>query len=281
LNLVRRPQSVARLILLLAFSSVATPGWSQGSPQDSPPDPKSLQALIEEALAAARAHDNTKFDALIDNLRLPDHKAWFERAFGAQEGSAQAAKYTRFLEQFEPALGQRFAALASQTGLEVEVSRAEVPPDSVDSVEELPPARAPLTLFAVTLRKPGTDFAPRLAWFAHSAGAFRFVGRMRSSTAPPLRIRVAAAVQEAKLVNRVAPIYPVYAREAGIAGTVRLEAIIAADGSINELRVLSGDPNLVAATVAGVQQWRYHPTLLDGEPAEVITVISVIFRLDQ
>jgi protein TonB len=103
---------------------------------------------------------------------------------------------------------------------------------------------------------------------------------MRASTAPPLRIRVAAAVQERRLVRRVAPIYPVYAREAGITGTVQLEAILKADGRIHELRVLSGDPNLVAAAVAAVQQWRYQPTLLDGEPAEVITLVTVVFRLD-
>ncbi|MCI0402711.1 MAG: energy transducer TonB [Acidobacteria bacterium] len=253
---------------------------AQTGPDDSA-SPQALQTLVGELLASARASDAARLAALIDNLRLPAHQAWFERAFGTQEGAAQDAKYSRFLEEFEPALSQRFAALATQPGLESEVSRVGLLPDSLESVEEIPPVQAPLTLFAVTLRKPGTDFAPRLAWFVYESGAFRFVGRMRASTAPPMRIRVAAAVQERKLVNRVAPVYPVYAREAGIAGTVRLEAIIKTDGRIDELRVLSGDPNLVAATVAAVQQWRYHPTLLDGEPAEVITLISVLFRLDQ
>ena len=278
-----RTRLCACLSFALGFSLAATlplRAESQTESESSSPDPHRLQGLVEETLAAARAGDQAKLAALIDNLRLPDHRAWFERAFGAQQGSAQAAKYARFLEQFEPAIEQRFAALVTQTGLEVEVSRVAVSPDSVESVEELPPARSPLTLFAVTIRKPGTEFAPRLAWFVHSAGAFRFVGRMRASTAPPLRIRVSSAVQERKLIRRPPPVYPVYAREAGIAGTVSLEAVITPDGRINELRVLSGDPNLVAATVAAVQQWRYQPTLLDGEPAEVITLISVVYRLN-
>ncbi len=269
------------LLAFLFFALFATPApslaGSPAAPEDAEP---ALKTLAEDLLAAARAGDTARLAPLIDNLRLPDHQAWFERAFGRDEGAAQAAKYSRFLEQFETSLGQRFAALATQTGLEVGVERVDVPPDS-ETVEELPPPRLPLALFAVTLRKPGTDFAPRLAWFVHSAGAWRFAGRMRASTAPPMQIRVASAVQELKLTNRVAPAYPAQQPGEPVEGKVVLEAIIAADGRIKELRVLSGHPALVAATVAAVQQWRYQPTLLDGEPAEVITTISVLFRLAQ
>ncbi len=266
-------RSLASLLALVCLAAAAPL-----RAQDAVPE---LARQVEDLLAAARVGDKGRLAALIDNLRLPDHGAWFERAFGPQEGSAQAAKYARFLEQFEPALEQRFGALATQTGLEVEVSRVAVSPDAVESVEELPSVQFPLTLFAVTVRKPGTDFAPRIAWFVHSAGAFRFVGRMRVSTAPPLRIRVASGVQALKLVNPVEPVYPVYSRAAHIEGSVRLEAIIKTDGRIGELRVLSGEPTLAAATVVAVQQWRYQPTLLDAEPAEVITLITVVFRLDQ
>lgn len=283
MNFDLRPHVVAWLVLLVTLSFVAglSPvAANQASPEDSSADPQRLQDLIEETLAAARADDQAPLAALIDNLRLPDHKAWLERAFGRDEGAAQAAKYSRFLERFEASLGQRFAALATQTGLEVSVDRLEVSPNS-ETVEELPPVKAPLALYAVTIRKPGTDFAPRLAWFVHSAGAWRFAGRMRASTAPPMQIRVASAVQELKLTNRAAPVYPAQSPGEPVEGKVVLEAVIATDGRIKELRVLSGHPSLVAATVAAVQQWRYQPTLLDGEPAEVITTISILFRLAQ
>jgi TonB family protein len=267
----------SRLVAVALLCLAVAPATKAQTPPAGPE--QELAVVTQNLLAAARAKDGVKLAALLDNLQLPDHQAWFERAFGAEEGAKQAAKYSRFLEQFQPTLEQRFAALATQTGLEIEVSRVSVLPDGGESVEELSRVRAPLTLFAVTLRKPGTEFAPRLAWFVHSAGAFRFVGRMRASTAPPMQIRVAAAVQERKLVNRVAPAYPVYARETGIEGSVQLEAVIHSDGRIKELRVLSGHPLLVATTVQAVQEWHYQPTLLDGEPAEVITLITVVFRL--
>lgn len=68
---------------------------------------------------------------------------------------------------------------------------------------------------------------------------------------------------------------------ARISGTVRLQGIIGKDGSIQQLQVLSGPPLLVQAALDAVRQWRYQPTLLNGEPVEVISPIDVIFTLSQ
>lgn len=87
------------------------------------------------------------------------------------------------------------------------------------------------------------------------------------------------AVQEALLVNRVVPVYPELARQMRIEGTVRLQAVIGRDGTVQSLVVLSGHPMLVKAAVAAVREWRYRPTLLRGEPVEVETFITVIFTL--
>ncbi len=95
----------------------------------------------------------------------------------------------------------------------------------------------------------------------------------------PKRIRVGGQVQTAKLVNKVTPVYPPLAKQARIQGTVRLQAVIAKDGSVVELQVLSGHPLLVQAALDAVRQWRYHPTLLNGEPVEVVTTVDVIFTL--
>jgi len=59
-----------------------------------------------------------------------------------------------------------------------------------------------------------------------------------------------------------------------------MQATIARDGSIRNLQLLSGPPLLVAAAIEAVRQWRYRPTLLNGEPVEVITVIDVNFTLE-
>lgn len=97
--------------------------------------------------------------------------------------------------------------------------------------------------------------------------------------AAPKRIRISTGVQEAKLVQKVQPVYPPLARQARISGTVRLEAIIARDGSIQNLRVIEGHPLLVQAALDAVRRWRYEPTLLNNEPVEVITLIDVIFKM--
>ncbi|MCZ2154812.1 MAG: TonB family protein [Bryobacterales bacterium] len=96
---------------------------------------------------------------------------------------------------------------------------------------------------------------------------------------PPARIRVGGNVQEAKIINRVQPVYPPLAKQARVSGTVRLNAVIGKDGQIQDLQVVSGHPLLVQAALQAVRQWRYAPTLLNGEPVEVVTVIDVNFTL--
>ena len=82
---------------------------------------------------------------------------------------------------------------------------------------------------------------------------------------------------EGYLLHRVEPIYPRPALLAGIRGEVRLHAIIAKDGTIQSLTVISGHPMLVTAALDAVRQWRYRPYLLNHEPLEVETLITVNF----
>jgi protein TonB len=111
------------------------------------------------------------------------------------------------------------------------------------------------------------------------------IGGMGGAPPPPRptqqRIRQGGSVQAALLVNKVQPVYPPLARQTRISGTVRLHAIISKSGSVESLEVLSGHPLLVRAAMDAVQQWRYKPTLLNGEPVEVDTTIDVIFSLNQ
>jgi TonB family protein len=95
------------------------------------------------------------------------------------------------------------------------------------------------------------------------------------------RIRVGGNVQAARIRNRVQPVYPVAARQARIDGVVRLRVIIAKDGTITQMEVVSGHPLLVQAALDAVRQWVYEPTLIDGRPVEVDTVIDVFFQLNK
>ena len=84
---------------------------------------------------------------------------------------------------------------------------------------------------------------------------------------------------EGNLVYRVQPNYPLLARQARIQGTVQLRAIISRMGTIENLTVLRGHSMLVPSAVEAVKQWRYRPYLLNGDPIEVETDITVNFTL--
>ncbi len=99
------------------------------------------------------------------------------------------------------------------------------------------------------------------------------------SEKPIPRIVVGGNVQAAKIVRRVMPVYPALARQACVEGTVSLLGVIATDGTVRQLRVLSGHPLLVQAALDAVRQWVYRPTLLNGDPVEVQAPIEVHFTL--
>ena len=97
----------------------------------------------------------------------------------------------------------------------------------------------------------------------------------------PARVRFGGNIQAAKLLEKVQPVYPEAAKVAGVEGTVILHAIIGMDGSTLELQVMNSevDPELARAAAEAVSKWRYSPTLLNGEPIEVDTTITVNFKL--
>jgi len=97
--------------------------------------------------------------------------------------------------------------------------------------------------------------------------------------AAPSRIKVGGQVQAANLLHQVLPTYPAIAKTAHVAGTVRLHAVIAKDGSIQELQYVSGPALLMRAAMDAVHEWKYRPTMLNGEPVEVDTTIDVVFSL--
>jgi len=90
---------------------------------------------------------------------------------------------------------------------------------------------------------------------------------------------VVSHLAEANLLYRVQPIYPPIARQAHVQGTVELRAIISKAGTIEDLVVVRGHPMLVKSALEAVRQWRYRPYLLNNEPFEVETEITVNFVL--
>lgn len=101
-------------------------------------------------------------------------------------------------------------------------------------------------------------------------------------TTEPGRIPVGGEVQATKLISMAKPVYPERAKQNGIQGTVLLRAVIGTDGTLIGLKALNTqvDPDLVQAAVDAVKQWRYEPTRLNGHAVEVVTTITVNFRLE-
>jgi periplasmic protein TonB len=95
----------------------------------------------------------------------------------------------------------------------------------------------------------------------------------------PKSIRVGGNVAQANLIRQVTPVYPAIAKTAHISGTVLLHAIIGKDGTVQDLQYVSGPPLLMKSAMDAVRQWRYKPTLLNGDPVDVDTTISVVFTL--
>jgi protein TonB len=97
--------------------------------------------------------------------------------------------------------------------------------------------------------------------------------------AAPKRIRVSQGVTSGLLIRKIEPCYPIIARSAHVEGQVVLKAIITKDGRIQDLQLISGHVLLAPAALDAVKRWLYKPFLLNGEPVEVETTVTVTFQL--
>jgi TonB family protein len=100
------------------------------------------------------------------------------------------------------------------------------------------------------------------------------------SAPTPSRVRV-THLDPAMLIQRVEPVFPTLARQAGREGRVELHALIGTDGTVRSLQVLEGDPLFLPSALDAVRQWRYKPTFLNGRAVEVDTHITVIYKLNR
>ena len=119
---------------------------------------------------------------------------------------------------------------------------------------------------AVTVRAPRTAPAPAAAQAIRS----------------PQRIPIGGNVQVARLLSQVRPVYPPELQQQGVTGTVMIQAIISKTGEVLSPMVLNTDvpPAMAQAALDAVKQWRYQPTLLNGQPVEIVTKIDISFELD-
>ena len=145
----------------------------------------------------------------------------------------------------------------------------------------LPPTIKPGETVTTALNDSSPGSRPR-PLFPVSGFRRCWTGPARPSTdvggEPP---RLKTSLEPAMLTRRVEPAYPVLARQTGREGRVELHAIIATDGTIQSLEVLSGDPLFYNSALAAVREWRYRPTVLNGQAVEIDTRITVVYKLNR
>jgi protein TonB len=96
---------------------------------------------------------------------------------------------------------------------------------------------------------------------------------------PPGAIPVEGPEQQARLIQQTPPVYPQAARDAGLSGTVRLFIIVGKNGTVQNIQLLSGHPLIAPAAMEAVRQWRYQPTMVNGQPVEVAAPVNIAFDI--
>jgi len=137
--------------------------------------------------------------------------------------------------------------------------------------------------FTLSDTPPSAGDAPEGSKASESGGAFSgIISPHPEQAAPstvPQRVRVSAGVAQGLLVSKVNPIYPQEAKDAHLQGSVILQVIVDKEGNVAKIQLISGHPMLAPAAIEAVKQWKYRPYLLNGNPVEVDTQVTVNFTL--
>jgi periplasmic protein TonB len=124
---------------------------------------------------------------------------------------------------------------------------------------------------------PGGQLGGVIGGIVSATSSLKYIPKLQPVV--PQRVVVSQGVTKGMLIRKVEPPYPALAKSARIQGEVVLKAIINKEGAIQDLQLVSGHPMLVPTAIEAVSQWRYRPFLLNGQPVEVETTVTVNFIL--
>jgi TonB family protein len=241
-----------------------------------------LAKLVQDLYDAEQSGDPNRSSGVYRSLVIPNHSAWFQTAFGEPEGQRLDAKYSDVLEQSLIVL-KKSVRIATQKGQKIVVVRAFQKPEEAPNplIRALLTAmRSPTTVYGAATNSGPDDRAHTLLGdFVYIDGGFRFLDFdvMRALSTAPEPVR-AGNVPKPRLIKQVEPVYPKKAKENGVWGTVKLRILLAKDGNVRKVDLVSGDPLLVQAAIDAVKQWKYAPTLLNGQPIELDAQVNVVFE---
>ena len=272
-----------------AESEIVVPSYPDTAP--------GFEKFVNTMVDLAKAGDSAALAAYTKSLTLPNPDVWYKAAFGEDLGAA----YQVTTEQARSAIGSSLpAALATiikDKMSRVEAHKFEQSCDVAATGKEYPlllKRQSLIPMYDVRFWALGSGSIWK--YFAYVDGGFRYVGDLpvekpsvpkkrdvlqdQATDPKPLsRVHVGGNVEMANLIHQVTPVYPQEAKSAHIQGTVLLHAIIDKDGHIQDLIVMDGVCWLSEAAVNAVKDWRYKPLLINGNPAQVDTTITVVFAL--
>jgi TonB family protein len=298
----RSRHALFALCILLAASAC----FGQNPPQPTPPaaaspaatipsytdTPRGLEKLLGAMMKLAKDGDQHTLAVYAQSLALPNPDAWFLSVFGSDLGPQYAAASEKQRSTVATLVPATLAALLKQRRTKIVARKFEgsCDPYAIDKEYPLLLKRDhPVPLYDARFLD-GSDKASMWFYFAYVDGGFRYVGNLPAQVGPapgkhapppalPGRILVGGNVQALKILHQKIPEYPEKAKRAHIQGNVVIHAIIAKDGQIGHMELISGVCLLSEAALAAVKHWIYKPTLLNGEPVEVDSTITVIFSL--
>jgi len=269
-----------RFVVCLFLSGLAlTEAHSQ-----SKPNPDELVKLAEKLIQAAKDGDRAPFE----QLQIPNSESWFARALGDRAGQDFGPIYNRIAPKIPGMVHARFLEISSKENVEFKAA-------SWKSLKGLERTDQPAALAVWTVsRRPEELFAlwftakderkKFLGFWCHVDGDFRFVGWLylaRTKTGDSLLLLPPdAKIQEVSTPEKnPVPPYPRLARQARIAGTVTLKAVVADDGTLDDIAVISGHPLLVESSLDTVRKWRYTPLIVNGQVIEAVLVIELRYTI--
>ena len=239
-----------------------------------------LHSLLTDLLAAAKSDEEGKLSSKISELEIPNYEKWFTQTYGPEKGQAVADAYGKSLKISEQQFKMLWVELAKQDG-EIVIGKLDAN-RKFNLAKKDGPLAGPTDQVKAEWNETDTSAGPA----AQPIGYFCFVdGKFRLSNFPHelhfLSTTNPGPVVSAKLISRVQPIYPEAARQLRLRGMVSINVVIHKDGTVTVQNVGAGHPLLAQAAVAAVQQWKYEPTTVNGEPVDVQTKVYVTFEFSQ
>lgn len=239
-----------------------------------------LHSLLTDLLAVAKGDDEGKVWSKIAEMEIPDYENWF-RTYEQEKGQTPAGAYGKSLKLSEQQFEMLLVELAKQEG-EITINKLDAANRRFDLAKKDDVLSNPTDEFKAEWKKTDTSAGPArqpIGYFCVVDGKFRiksFPHEVRIlSTAKP------GPAVPGKLIARVQPVYPESARKLRLRGMVSVNVIIHKDGTVTVQNVGAGHPLLAPAAVAAVQQWKYEPTTVSGEPVEVQAKVYVTFEFSQ